>query len=576
MELLEHLFVAPVREFGFMRDGLIVVVLIGLTASVLSCLLVVRRQALMGDAIAHSVLLGVALGWLVAREAGVLAGALIAGVLAGMAMTFIERSGIKLDSAMGVVFTASFALGLAIISVVKPTGIDLFHVLLGNVLGVSPEDVWRTAVGCALVLGVVLLLFRGLQFWSFDPLAAQVAGLPVATLHYVFTALLCATVVVSLQAVGLLLVIAMLITPGATALLLVKRLAPMMVVAAAIGVTSGVGGLYGSYYLDVASGPAIVLVASALFLITLLLAPRRGVLWRRWAQRRSRHAALDDDVLKDAMLAAHEEGLDLSPTMLASRLGLSLSSVQRGLGRLRRAGLVCLEGGPPLGRSQGGPVPSGGGERSERGGRGCLALTEAGAKRATELVRTQRLLERYLHDVEHMPLDHIRPEADRREHEISPDAVEVMASLLGHPTTDPHGHRIPQPAEEGLRRIAGQSLAATPPGHGGKISMISDDRSDLLGDMVRLGILPESSVTVVTNGPDGVRMRINDGEVVSVSPDIASRVFVMPRLRAVSEGGDEGETARSGLTDRTNAREHGKHDSPKDFTHVAVGRLGRP
>jgi Mn-dependent DtxR family transcriptional regulator len=320
--------------------------------------------------------------------------------------------------------------------------------------------------------------------------------------------------------VGLLLVIAMLITPGATALLLVKRLAPMMVVAATIGITSGVGGLYGSYYLDVASGPAIVLVASALFLVTLLLAPRRGVLWRRWAQRRSRHAALDDDVLKDAMLAAHEEGLDPSPALLASRVGLSLRSTRRGLVRLRNAGLVLLDGGSPV------------------------ALTEAGARRATELVRTQRLLERYLHDVEHMPLDHIRPEADRREHEISADAVEVMASMLGHPTTDPHGHHIPQAAEEGLRRIAGQSLAATPPGHGGRISMISDDRCDLLGEMVRLGILPASTVAVVARGPDGVRMRINDGDAVTVSPEIASRVFVMPRLRAVRQGGDDGDTAR--------------------------------
>ncbi len=510
MDLLEQIFVAPVREFGFMRDGLIVVVLIGLTASVLSCLLVVRRQALMGDAIAHSVLLGVALGWLVAREAGVLAGALIAGVLSGIAMTFIERSGIKLDSAMGVVFTASFALGLAIISVVKPTGIDLFHVLLGNVLGVAAEEVIQTAVGCTLVLGVVLLLFRGLQFWSFDPLAAQVAGLPVATLHYVFTALLCATIVVSIQAVGLLLVIAMLITPGATALLLVKRLAPMMAVAAAIGVASGVGGLYGSYYLDVASGPAIVLAASALFLVTLLLAPRRGVLWRQWAQRRSRHAALDDDVLKDAMLAAHEEGLDTHAALLAARLGLAPAAVGSALLRLARAGLVRIDG-----------------RRVE--------LTETGARRATELVRTQRLLERYLHDVEHMPLDHIRPEADRREHEISADAVERMANMLGHPTTDPHGHPIPQPAEEGLRRIAGQSLEMTLPGHGGRVSMISDDRSDLLGEMVRLGILPEANVAVLARGAGGVRVRINGGADVTVSSDIASRVFVMPRLRAVAE-----------------------------------------
>ncbi len=508
MELLDQIFIAPLREFGFMRDGLAVVVLIGLTASVLSCLLVVRRQALMGDAISHSVLLGVALGWLVAREAGVLAGAMLAGVLSGMAITFIERSGIKLDSAMGVVFTATFALGLAIISVVKPTGIDLFHVLLGNVLGVAAEDVFRTAVGCALVLGVVLVLFRGLQFWSFDPLAAQVAGLPTAALHYVFTALLSATVVVSIQAVGIVLVIALLITPGVTALLLVKRLAPMMAVAASIGVASGIGGLYGSYYLDVASGPAIVLMASALFLTTLLFAPRRGVLWRQWALMRSRRAALDDDVLKDAMLAAHEEGLATDPALLASRLGLAPRDVGRALARLGSAGLARMDGA-------------------------WVALTEAGAKRATELVRTQRLLERYLHDVEHMPLDHIRPEADRREHEISAYEVEVMANLLGNPRTDPHGHSIPRHAEDGLRRIAGQSLQATLPGHGGRVSMISDDRSDLLGEMVRLGILPESNVSVLAQGPDGMRVCINQAAAVTVSSDIASRVFVMPRLRAV-------------------------------------------
>ena len=214
MNLLHTLFVAPF-EFAFMRDGLIIVLMIGVTASVLSCLLVVRRQALMGDAISHCVLLGVALGWVVAREHGVLWGAMLAGVLSGTAITLIERSGIKLDAAMGIVLTTAFALGLAIISVVKPTGIDLFHVLLGNVLGVTEADLTRTAIGCALVLAVVAVLFRGLQFWSFDPVAAQVAGLPVRLLHYVFTGLLSATVVVSIQAVGVLLVVAMLVTPGA-------------------------------------------------------------------------------------------------------------------------------------------------------------------------------------------------------------------------------------------------------------------------------------------------------------------------------------------------------------------------
>jgi ABC-type Mn2+/Zn2+ transport system permease subunit/Mn-dependent DtxR family transcriptional regulator len=508
--LLHDLLVAPVRDFGFMRDGLLVVVMIGLTAAVLSCLLVVRRQALMGDAIAHSVLLGVALGWLVAREAGLLIGALLAGMLSGVAMTFVERAGIRLDSAMGVVFTASFALGLAIISAVKPTGIDLFHVLLGNVLGVTPDGVVRTLVGCSIVLGVVLVCFRGLQFWSFDPVAAAVGGLPVRLLHYVFTMLLSATIVVSIQAVGILLVIAMLVTPGAAAGLLANRLAPMMVVAAAIGVASGVIGLFGSYHLDVASGPSIVLVASAFFVLALLAAPGRGVLSRMVAQRRARHAALDDDLLKDIALAACEEGLAPSCALSASRLGLTLAQVERALARLRSRGLLAVDATP--------------------------RLTQAGERRATELVRTQRVLERYLHEVERVPLGRVRNEADRREHDTSTVAVEEMASVLGQPRTDPHGHPIPLPTEEGLRRIVGQSLLATAPGQGGRVVMVSDDRPDLLDDMVERGILPDSVITVVAATERALQIRINDGPVETVHEALAERVFLMPRLRILKSG----------------------------------------
>ena len=509
MDLLHQLFAAPL-EFGFMRNGLGVVVLIGITASVLSCLLVVRRQALMGDAISHCMLLGVAIGWLVAHESGVLWGALIAGVLSGVAITFIERTGIKLDAAMGIVLTSTFALGLAIISVVKPAGIDLFHVLLGNVLGVTEADLLRTVLGCGLVLTTVFLLFQGLHFWSFDPIAAQVAGLPTGLLHYVFSGLLSATVVVSIQAVGILLVIALLVTPGATAMLLTRRLAPMMLVAAVIGATSGVGGLYGSYHLDVASGPAIVLVASALFIITLLLAPRRGIVWQQWSQHRRQQQAIDDELLKDILLAEREDGLVPDATLLGKRLTLTSEATGRGLSRLARAGLLRLPGQD-------------------------VALTSEGELRASELVRTQRLLETYLHDVEEVPLENIRAQADHREHTLTADAVEAMAHLLGEPSVDPHGHRIPQ-REEVLRRIAGQSLAATAPGQGGRVTMISDDRADLVGEMARLGILPDASITVLAREPEGLRVRIDKQELAGVRAEIARRVFVMPRPRIVSGG----------------------------------------
>ena len=230
------LFAAPVLDYGFMRNALAVVVIVGITSSVLSCLLVVRRQALMGDAISHSVLLGVVLGWMLGRHAGIFWGALASGILSGIAITYVERNiRVKLDAAMGVFFTFAFALGLAIISMVRPTGIDLFHVLFGNVLGVGREELALTALCGGLVLGTLCLFYRGFHLWSFDEQMARAAGIPTGLLHYLFIALLSATIVASLQAVGLILVIAMLVTPGATAYLLSNRLGSMMAIAAGIG-----------------------------------------------------------------------------------------------------------------------------------------------------------------------------------------------------------------------------------------------------------------------------------------------------------------------------------------------------
>jgi len=283
------LLLDPLLQYGFMRLGLAVAAVVGVTSAVLSCLLVVRHQALLGDAISHAVLLGVALGYLVAESAGILWGALAIAMLSSVAITYVEQhSPVQLDAVMGIVFTAAFALGLAIISIAQPRGIDLFHILFGNVLGVTGGDLALTATSGGLVVGVVLVLFRAFQLWSFDEEMAKAVGLRVGALQYLFTALLSATIVASLQAVGIVLVIAMLITPGATALLLTSRLATMMAVSAGVGLFSAVVGLYGSYYVNVASGPAIVLVATACFVTALLAAPRRGVVAVALARRARR------------------------------------------------------------------------------------------------------------------------------------------------------------------------------------------------------------------------------------------------------------------------------------------------
>ena len=284
--VLVEFLVDPVMQYAFMREGLIAAIVVGLASAILSCLLVVRHQALLGDAISHAVLLGVAVGFLVAGVGGILPGALLVAILTGLAITFLERNTpIQLDAAMGIAFTTTFALGLAIISVVQPRGVDLFHILFGNVIGLRRSDLILTVVAGAAVIAVTLGLFRWLHVWSYDPGLASAVGVPLRVVEYAFTALLSAAVVVSMNAVGLLLVVAMLIIPGAAALLLTSSLRSMMAVAAVIGVTSAVAGLYVSFHVNVASGPAIVLTAAALFLVLLLAAPRHG-LFLRWLVHR--------------------------------------------------------------------------------------------------------------------------------------------------------------------------------------------------------------------------------------------------------------------------------------------------
>lgn len=374
-----ELLVEPLVQYGFMRAGLAAAVIVGVSSALLSCLLVVRHQALLGDAISHAVLLGVAVGYLLAESAGILGGALIVAVLTGVTITYIERnSAVQLDAVMGIVFTAAFALGLAIISIAQPRGIDLFHILFGNVLAVASADLVLIAVSGGLVVAVVLVLFRAFHVWSFDPQMAEAVGMRTGLLQYVFTALLSATIVASLHAVGLILVIAMLITPGATALLLTGRLATMMVAASGVGLISGVGGLYGSFYIDVASGPAIVLFATACFLLAFLLAPRRGVVARVLRRRRAARRTLEEDLLKALITPGDRQGV-WALSAVAERVGVGPAVIARRLGPLERRRLV---------------------ERRD----GAVTLTASGHEEALRMVRAHRLIEHYAHEAEGVPV----------------------------------------------------------------------------------------------------------------------------------------------------------------------------
>ncbi|MGQ9866904.1 MAG: metal ABC transporter permease [Pseudanabaenaceae cyanobacterium] len=254
-------------QFAFMQRALVAVLLVAVLCGVAGSLLVVRRQALLGDAIAHSLLPGTALAFLANLPLSM--GAFLAGLLAAFCMAVVpQRSPIKEDAAMGIVFSAFFAAGVILISAIqKERKIDLSHFLFGNLLATTPQDLLEMAIATAIGVGAIALFSKEILFYAFDPEGAAVAGLPVRFLEVGITVGITAAVTVGMKAVGVLLVLALSIAPGATAYLWMPRLRGMMVVAAGLAALSGILGLYGSYHLNIPSGPAIVLVSAGFFAI---------------------------------------------------------------------------------------------------------------------------------------------------------------------------------------------------------------------------------------------------------------------------------------------------------------------
>jgi manganese/iron transport system permease protein len=265
-------------HYGFMQRSLITAVLIGLLCAVIGTYLMVQRLALLGDAISHSVLPGLAIAFMIG--ANIFVGAFIAAMVSTVAIAVIKnRSPIKEDAAMGIVFSGFFALGVTLITVIQKTNkIDLNHFLFGNILGVTPNEVRDTAILTAVALIIVFLLYKELLFYTFDPVGSRVAGLPVNQLNISLMLLISLTIVASMKAVGVILVLSMLITPGATAYLLVNRLHQVMILGAAIAIISSIVGIYLSYFYNLPSGPAIVLVVCTAFVFAFLFSPKSRIL----------------------------------------------------------------------------------------------------------------------------------------------------------------------------------------------------------------------------------------------------------------------------------------------------------
>ncbi|HUS85409.1 MAG TPA: metal ABC transporter permease [Anaerolineales bacterium] len=280
-------FLVEPFQYSFMLRGLWASLIVGIVCPILGSYVVLRGMAFFGDALAHIILPGVVIAFLLGWPYAV--GALIFGVLAALLIGFISRrTDIKDDTAIGVVFAGAFALGVALISLQRSYAVDLTHILFGDLLGVSNSDLILMGTLGLLVLLTVFAFYKEFLVLSFDPTLAKTLRLPVNFLQNLLLVLLAVVIVISLQAVGVALVLAMLVTPASTAYLLTRRLPNMMLLGALIGAVSSVLGLYLSFYINVSSGASIVLVATAIFALIFVVAPRRGALWSWLRARREK------------------------------------------------------------------------------------------------------------------------------------------------------------------------------------------------------------------------------------------------------------------------------------------------
>jgi manganese/iron transport system permease protein/iron/zinc/copper transport system permease protein len=414
------LFIAPLTETYFQK-ALIGGSIVALVAGVVGCLVVLRRMAFLGDALSHAMIAGVAGGYLVmkmlfgleAHAPGMLLGSLIAAVTTVALISFVARiSRVKEDTAIGIMYTGIFALGVVAVSIFRHyIHIDLMHFIMGDILGVADSDLWVSAFTAALVLSVLILFFRHFQIATFDPIMAASIGLPVLFLDYVLTICVSLVVVSAVSMVGVILVVGLLITPAASAYLLSDRLDKMMWLAALFGVTSVIGGLYLCVWLDSAGGGAIMLFCTLQFLVVLLVAPKYGVL-ARWQRM---HNLIPQQQVEDILTTILRYG---KPTPME----VIVQYVEQDKG-LKKALESMIDDGLLEQTAE------------------SFSLTEAGDMEARKVLKAHRLWEAYLESIG-TPKEELHPTAHHLEHISDTNTVDYLDEKLGKPVRDPHGQTI--------------------------------------------------------------------------------------------------------------------------------------
>ncbi len=404
-------------------------VLLGTVCGLLGTFVVVRRMALTGDMLSHAVLPGIVLGLALNPTRNplvVLLCAVVAGIAGSWTMTAILRhTRLKADAALALVLSVFFALGIALISRLQPPGVHAF--LYGQIAAIDHNDLWLLFTVCAATLVLIPLMFRVLSVVSFDASFSRLIGLRVKSIEVLFFLFLSVVIVVAMQAVGVVLVTAMLVTPAAAARFCTNRLHQMAVISCVLGALGGMIGVWVSAsYENMPTGPIMALAVTGLFGFALVFGKRRGLLPTHLRKRREAIRILGEDVLKKLWHREQLAGCETSLTEAEFKQSLpgSLQSALRKLSDASHIGMVDFK----------------------------VSLTASGRKRAVELVRAHRLWERYLTERGGFKPDHVHEPAERAEHWLDAEGRRILEENLGHPTVDPHGSPIPAvPESEALR-----------------------------------------------------------------------------------------------------------------------------
>lgn len=472
--------------------------MVGIMCGLIGCFIVLRNMSLIGDAIAHAILPGVVIAFVLVGYStiGFFIGSTIAGLFTAVAITWIQHNvKTKNDAAIGIIFTAMFSLGVIGISAVSSgqgVHLDLKDFLFGTVLGISNEDIVLTAIVMVYVIVSILIFYRYLFITTFQPTIAATMGISVKMIHYFLMLLLSFAVVSSLRTVGVILVVAMLITPAATALLISDKLKNVLIISAFIGFISAILGLIAAILLETTPGPAMCVMATIIYFLTVIFAPKKGLLAKSIRQNQQKEKVEQEDIIKQTF--KEKDGI-ASVARLTERLSLSKSRIKKHFQTLASEGMVSLQNG-------------------------SISLTAKGIQKGNELVRAHRLWESYLVDKAGMDEKEIHEDAERFEHMLTSEVLDELDMKLGYPTTDPHGSPIPN-----LPKRPAHPLLHLRPKSRAKIAkkQITDQ---IESELWELGLVPLTTFQVVKIDKQYVHITVK-GKTTKIPAQIANQINVV-------------------------------------------------